>query len=684
MAAIMRRNYFTLAITSVLIFNALYLSAQNAGNNILYKGNVTIIGWEGDKDAALLKENGWFYIRDGVNTQVSFMISAYQSPGKFKWYPQSGYLPCFITEFQEKGCLIKISNFADRVVIGNHPFVIAYSRVSIYNPTANNISFSPGASSILTSLNRVSGNVQAGKSVAFDYAVVIDRFGKAYKRPSSPMIIAAGSWDSHFKHMQSYWESRISKIVSINTPDRELNNAYRMGFVYTLISRDGPANYNTAEMGYDTLFNHDYLGILTTLFKLGFYDNARNQLKIVGKGIGNYHDQYYRWCLPLSIYLQKTDDTAVLSIYKGEILKKCIAAYDTTMNDMTVPGGILKPSVDIDDYGPWTWDDESALTGFACYSYVMRRKNNPVEAKRGDEAFKALLNNVNNSILLLNKKNGTAYIPATLTSPNENLMHVMTKGSAFWATPFWFGMDWDTYLAGGKYDGPLIDWIDSTFSWGLTKMKTEGYQPDNFGTWVNYGGGVSSGYNASFSISGLLSKNFRQEPIKAYQFLLNNGQSAPYGFWEMFHAADSSNPWDGRHPAETDDWGACPHMWAQAGATQALLDALVAEFYDGKIIIGRGYLNEWCGKGEVTEIKNFPISHNGRLNIRIEFVDADLVSVDISGSTPAGNILLNMPVLVNNIESATSGTIDNKQGIITLKPGEKKCLFKLKREIIPL
>jgi hypothetical protein len=675
----MRRNYFTL-ITSILIFNALYLSAQNAGNNVLFKGNVTIIGWEGDKDAALLKENGWFYIRDGVNTTASFAISAYQAPGKFKWYPQSGYLPCFVTEFEEKGCVIKISNFADRVIIGNHPFVIAYSRVSIYNPTGKSVSFSPGASSILTPLNKADGNVGAGKSVAFDYAVVTDRFGGAYKRPTSSMIIAAGTWDRHFEHMKSYWEGRVAKIVSINTPDGELNNAYRMGFVYTLISRDGPTNYNTAEMGYDTLFNHDYLGILTTLFKLGFYDNAREQLKIVGKGIGNYHDQYYRWCLPLSIYLQKTDDTAVLSIYKGEILKKCRAAYDTTINDMA-PGGILKPSVDIDDYGAWTWDDESALTGFACYSYVMRRKNNLAEANKSDEAFKTLLANVNNKILALNKNYGTAYIPATLTAPNENLEHVMKKGSAFWATPFWFGMDWDTYIAGGKLDGPVFDWIDTTYSWGLDKMKREGFQPDNFGTWVNYGGGVSSGYNASFSISGLLSKSYRQEPIKAYQFLLNNGQSAPYGFWEMFHQVDSNNPWNGRHPAETDDWGACPHMWAQAGATQALLDALVAEFYDGKIIIGRGYLDEWCQKGKVTEIKNFPISHNGRLNVRIEFVKPDLMSVAISGSMPAGKILVNLPVLLHNIESSSSGTVDNEQGLVTLAPNEKKCLIKLKRGI---
>jgi alpha-galactosidase len=654
-------------------------SYAQPGNHSLYRGNSTIIGWEGDKDAAIAKENGWFFIRDGEETLATFIVSAYPEPGKFKWYPHSGYLPCFITEFQEKKCLVKIANFADKVTIDNFDFVIAYSRVTIQNPTTDSIQISPGASAVLIPLNnRISKVVDAGETVLYDYATVIDRFGNNYKKPSSEAIIAAGGWDKHFQHMKTFWESQLAKIVSINTPDEELNNAYRMGFIYTLITKDGSVHYNTGEFGYDIMYNHDYLGILTTLFKLGFYDNAHEQLKIVGQGVGNYHDQFYRWSLPLSIYLQKTGDLDVLNIEDGLIFKKCTEAFDKTLNDLDPINGILKPTWDIDDEGLWTWDNESALTGLACYKYVAQKHGNLMELKKSEAAYDALLKNINRRLIEMTTEHRIDYIPASLELPNEKLPNVMAKGSSFWATPFWFGMNWDTYLAGGHYEGPLLDRIDATYQWGFSKMKSEGFDPHNIGTWVNYGGGISSCYNAAFCISGLLSKEHRQEAIKAYQFMLEYGQSAPYGFWEMFQAPSKINVWSGTHPGLDGNWYCCPHQWGQAGATQALLDALVVEFYDGRILIGRGYLDEWCQAGKVTEINNFPIRDNRRLNIRIEFMTSTQVKLTISGADPAFKTLFSLPIFVDNIESTTTGALDNKEGTVTLVPKQKQVIVRLK------
>jgi hypothetical protein len=209
-------------------------------------------------------------------------------------------------------------------------------------------------------------------------------------------------------------------------------------------------------------------------------------------------------------------------------------------------------------------------------------------------------------------------------------------------------------------------------------MKREGFDAHNVGTWVKYGGGVSSTYNASLCISGLLSQDHRQEAIKAYQFMLNNGQSAPYGFWEMFQAVDPNNSWSGKHPATQSNWYCCPHQWGQAGATQALLDALAAEFYDGKILIGRGYLDEWCTAGKVTEINNFPISANGRINLRIEFLDSQKVELTISGSKPTNDLWFNLPIFKHNLVSATAGKIDYEHGMLVLEPTEQKVTVTLK------
>jgi hypothetical protein len=642
---------------------------MHPGQHQFFRGNSTIIGWEGDKDAAILKENGWFFIRDGVDTMASFMISACPQPGRFKWYPHSGCLPCFVTEFDEKNCAVSMSTFADKVTINGRDFVIAYTRVSIHNPTDEDVEIEPKASAILTPLTAAArGVVAAGRKETFDYAVVTDRFGNDYPRPTSEEVVAAGTWDAHFEHMKAFWEGRLAKIVSIRTPDPELNNAYRLGFIYTLITRDGETDYHTGEFGYDVMYNHDYLGILTTLFKLGFYENARQQLRIVGQGVGNYHDQFYRWGLPLSVYLQKTGDLGVLSEDDGFVFKKCTEACDKTLNDIDPANGLLKPTWDIDEDGWWTWDNESALTGFACYKFVALAMGNRTEAERAQAAYDALIANINRRLLELTDQSGITYISASLEMPNEKLPAVMERGSSFWATPFWFGMNWDTFLAGGKYEGPIFDRIDATYDWGFSKMRREGFEPHNVGTWVRYGGGVSSVYNAAFCLSALLGKQHRQEAIQAYQFLLNNGQSAPYGFWEMFHAPDPNNPWNGRHPAENNNWYCCPHQWGQAGATQALLDALAAEFYDGRILVGRGYLTEWCQPGLVTEITNFPICKNGRLSLRIEFLAAKTVQLTVGGSKACGSVLFNLPCFMDNIERASAGHIDHEHGMVSLEP----------------
>ncbi|OIP82839.1 MAG: hypothetical protein AUK44_06850 [Porphyromonadaceae bacterium CG2_30_38_12] len=670
---------------SLILAMAVFLSIANAqhihpGQHAILQGNSTIIGWEGDKDAAILKDNGWFFIRDGVNTLATFMISAYPAPGKFKWYPRNGYLPSFITEFEEKKCAVSIETFADKVTINKHNFVVAYSRVTIENNTKEEVSISPRASIILTPLNKSgNGKVAAGQKVHFDYAVVIDRFGNDYERPSADEIVAAGSWDSHFEHMKAHWEAKLAQIVSINTPDSELNNAYRMGFVYTLITRDGSSNYHTGEFGYDVMYNHDYLGILNTLFKIGYYDNGYEQIKIMGQGVGNYHDQYYRWSLPVSVYLQKTNDVKILDMDSGYVYKKCAEAYAKTIKDLNPTTGILNSTWDIDDDGLWTWDNESALTGFACYKYLAKLKGDKVEQKKAENAYSTLMANINKRLNEMTAQSGMNYIPASLELPNEKMPHVMKKGSSFWATPFWFGMNWDTYLAGGNYECPIFDRIDSTYQWGFSKMKNEGFAAHNIGTWVDYGNGVSSTYNAAFCISGLLSKNYRQEAIKSYQYMLENGQSAPYGFWEMFQAPDPNNSWSGKHPDVNNNWYCCPHQWGQSGATQALLDALVAEFYDGRVLIGRGYIDEWCKAGKVTEIKNYPISNNGRMNIRIEFLDKKTVQLTLNGSKPTNKVLLNLPIFENNILSVTAGKIDNQMGQVLLDSKVEKVVVKLKK-----
>ncbi|MCL2733694.1 MAG: hypothetical protein FWE15_27245, partial [Actinomycetia bacterium] len=50
-----------------------------------------VIGWDGDKDAAIAHRDGSFDIRDGKNTTARFGI--YNNPASLQWSNAGGYYP---------------------------------------------------------------------------------------------------------------------------------------------------------------------------------------------------------------------------------------------------------------------------------------------------------------------------------------------------------------------------------------------------------------------------------------------------------------------------------------------------------------------------------------------------------------------------------------------------------------
>ena len=84
---------------------------------------------------------------------------------------------------------------------------------------------------------------------------------------------AAGSFGQHRAHMRTFWDAELRKIAQVQVPDAALVDAYRSGFVYTLIARSG-IHSNTGVNNYEAEFSHDVVGILANLFTQGDYDRA--------------------------------------------------------------------------------------------------------------------------------------------------------------------------------------------------------------------------------------------------------------------------------------------------------------------------------------------------------------------------------------------------------------------------
>ncbi len=612
-----------------------------------------VIGWEADKDGVIAYYDGSFYIRDGKDQRYGFDI--FNNPLSFKWYNKEGYLPCLVTEFERDGALIQIMNFGDLVTLNNHDYVAIYSRISITNPTSQGLEISPGASPVLLALTNNPTHIPAGKSVSHDFVVAADRFGNSYPWPPDADLVGAGGWDEHYAHMKDYWNGRLAGIVQVTQlPDPRLIDAYKAGFIYTHIIRDG-FDIHVGENGYDAVFDHDSLGILTTLFSLGDFTYARPLLSAL-QAKTQYDDARYKNSWVWALYLLKTGDISFLREHFPEIRTN---THQIEV-DLTGPGGIINKTNDIDANGFWTVDDASALFGLSTYYYLAQRLGYPDEAGWAHNLYTSLLSRVNQKLTQTMLASGINYLPCDITEPNT-ANRCVDPTEANWASMLLFGRwYWDGYMWGADQTGPMLDLIDATYAYGFGRLK--GILPDH-----TYGGypGYSTGYNAGYGRSGLRGVQYRSEAIRDYQFMLDNTQSSPLGWWEGIQPPARS-AWEGTHPA--GGTGACPHMWGQSFATSGLLDSLVVERSDGTVLVGRGVPDEWVASGQVIELSNYPLSDNHRMGLKIEGLPGNQVRLTLTGDIPQGKVIFNLPVFIDNIQSATAGLVSLSSGEISLEP----------------
>ena len=629
------------------------------------KDIVSTFGWDGDKHAAIAFP-GSFMIRDGKPVEVGFDI--FYNHETYKWYNHSGYLPCLVTEFEYDDCNIKIMNFADKVRFGRNDVVVAYSRVVFSNNGSSPKHVDPGASEDFVHLNSPDSNVGAGQTVNFDYAIALDRFGKSFPMPSKEEIAAAGSWDEHFQHMKEYWNNKLAEIAIVETPDQSLNDAYKAGFIYTHIVKDGNKT-NVGENGYDRVFDHDATGILATLLTIGYFSEAEELLDVLPVSF-QYDDATWKYSWPFALYLLKTGDKAPALKHWDQIKMSA----RKIVSDRTGPGGIMKSTHDVDSDGLWTIDNWSGLFGMACYQWLCEQIGEESEANWANKQYNEFLDVVNKTLAKTIKDNNINYIPASIVETNEK-NRCKHPNDANWAAHFFFGRwAWDGWLVGANQQGPNIALIDSTYDYGFGRLKEAGYPPHTYGGYPGY----CTAYNAGYAGAALRGQRYRTEGIRNYQFMISNAQSGPFSWWEGIHAPSDSS-WEGIHPS--GGTGSCPHMWGQSCNSKVLVESIAAEFYDGRILIGRGIPNEWLRPDKTVAVTNFPVSKNRRIDICIRAISADKVLLFVDGDTVSDDLLFNLPVMMNNIKSASKGQIDNYLGTVTLKPGTRDTIVTLEKAL---
>ena len=649
--------------------NANFQSATGPGVD------VSAIGWLGNNEGAVACLGGSFYVQNGINTTYGFGV--YNS-SPTTWTNADGYLPALVTSFTSGGALVSITNFGDRVVIGGHAYVAIYSRVQVHNPTSQPVTVDPQASAGLLPLNSAPDQVQPGATVDHDYVVASDRFGASYAWPSAAQLEQAGGYDAHFSHMRAFWNAQLAKITQLALPDQQLVDAYKAGFAYTQIDRSGNA-LDTGTNGYHAEYEHDVVGILANMFNEGYFSGAHPLLNEVDTVVGT-NTQYSdgTWVYPWlwAVYVEKTGDTNFLAAHfsqpgpQGASAQPSIeAAAQDIAADRTGPGGIIGETSDIDANGYWVSDNYEALLGLASYEYLAKVIGDTAQAQWAAAQYNSLLHAVNSTLSSTISGNNLDYIPCSMVESNT-ANRCSNPEDANWAAPgVYFNWAWNGYLLGAPVTGPgsgsMADWIDKTLSYGFGRVK--GLLPANtFGGYPGEGF-YSTAYNAAYGAWGLGSNDYRDQGILSYQFLITNDQAGPYAWWEGSAAPSTTTPWIGNHPASSG--GASPHSWGIAMGDLGLLDSLVSQRTDGTLIVGRGVPNSWLGSGRPIAVSNFPTTDGRRIGVTITD-RADAVTLQLAGE-PSGPVAFELPAFVNNIATASAGTVDQGTGTVTVPAGTR-------------
>ena len=672
-----------------------YSCAANgpAGSQTVYGtfGDASVLGWAGNHQAVVACLGGSFFVisggqpGSGSTTPVTGTTYGYgiYNDTRTTWANADGYLPALVTTFHANGATIQITNFGDKVSVAGHAYVAIYSRVRVTNPTGQPVSIDPQPSTGLIPLNPGQGNtVPAHASVNHDYVVAADRFGGSYPWPSSAALAGAGGYGQHFAHMKAYWNAQLKNIAQITSlPDMSLADAYRTGFIYTQIIRSGD-QLRTGANGYDTEFSHDVIGILANLFSQGYFTGAHALLNRARYVIGTqtqYDDGVWTYPWIWAIYLLKTGDLSFVKANfdtEGPAGKTEPSIEDTAhliAADRTGPGGIMEKTNDIDANGYWTIDNYEALTGLATYEWLAKQVGNTSEEKWAAAQYASLLAAVTKTLNATISASHLTYLPCSMTGPNT-ANRCANAEDANWAAPFLFGRwAWDGYLFGARLSGPGLSLIDATYDYGFGRLRGK-LPPNTFGGYpTQY---YSTAYNAGYGEWGLASAQHRDQGILSYQFMIANGQSGPYSWWESQQFPNPGSPWVGTHPEAGN--GSSPHAWGMANANLVLLASLAAQKADGSLIVGRGVPGSWLTRNQPISVANMPTTDGHHLGLTIRG-SGSTITLTLSGHSPAGPVLFQLPAFVNNIANASVGTVNESTGTVTLSPSVRSVSVQLKK-----
>jgi hypothetical protein len=671
------------------------------------------IGWEIDHPKSWTFMGG--AVSPGLRLTIQFAVTvngttyypdelAPDRKQKIHWYLREGFLPVPVSEWTAGPVQVTILHFTDRVRNGTASAV--YSRVELRTSSAVEmpVRLEIGATQEIGENHDCAVPLtgkpdHSGKGrMAYDIALVSgqtatrDFVSLANGEATSAQLVAEGSLDKHYMAMKEHWVGEIESLAHpVTLPNPTLVNMYK---ALQIVVREntvavgadceihaGPSA-PTKVFSYDQSFTHDVSNCADQLMREGDYSLAKklvdsgyyknlNQPGFSGwsgldgdNGEPNYVDTIGKYLLPFAEYLRATGDLAYFTpARRADMTKAARNIHAARVFTDPEHYGLMRKSQDFENWangGDYLLcDNWGALHGLQAYKYVCGVLGDSTEAQWASDEMSNLNECLNKAIEKGCEENGRTYYLGAF----DKSSHLRYEASDYSWVPYSGALStfpWGAYLKGFSLAGAWKDKFDASIEYALQQRDDKGIPEGSWGAWwgqVTFG----STYNASAGLQCLFSDKYRTEAIKNVEFLARH-QCAPFQWSEAFEFK-GVDQWAGMYTPPTP-YGNY-ECWGCSLIKQTLLQACVSVKTDGTVIIGRGVPDHWISSGSVIEWANINVNNDKRIDFRIGIAEQS-VELKISGDIPIGEILLDLPILRNNILSASAGTVDAGKGTITL------------------
>lgn len=549
--------------------------------------------------------------------------------------------------------------------------------------------------------------IPANGEVTFDFAATV------WNNPSPSAMKAMGSFDEQYAAVKNHYDTILDDMaLPVSLPDEEMTNSYINSMIVmweTMVkatwNKDddmkGQADYqirgsaatqakalngNGYMHGYDVYFPHDVPNMVEQFIRDGRLELAMNimnspnyQTLYLPENHGGNLDAIPKFIIPYATLWQVMDDSQRAAYFTDSVKNKIKTVAKEITTYMT-ENGIIQKSESLDNmpYDYLVVDNFTALHGFAAYRYLCEAWDWSDEAAWTTAQMTTLNDGLNESLDAFMQRNGTEWYMCAMNDDSgfwtrHKNGSVIYDGNWISSTLMMSTFPWDAVLRGYDLGGTWDDYFTATMDNAVKLKNQRGDIPeDSWGAW--WGHEYGSVYNVGQSVPLLYSDEYRTSVVKSYEWLLDN-QTAPFQWAESFDRGQNENDWT-KAAIDYETWGL-------GFLRQGLLEATASVKTDGTVIIGRGIPNEWMVSGTPIEWKNIRIN-DGRTfeTLKLYAADAKTVKLELTGDDAAGDIVLDLNALKDNIAAVSAGTFDNAAGTVTLPGSTKQLTVTLKNTIV--